>query len=120
NKKLLEQGSVDASLAKEMEKDFRALLQERLNESKESTAFSEPNPMYSGAWTGLRMAVPEDFTKTYNTAVSKDVFLSIAEQITTLPDDKKFFRKIEKLFEERRSMVENGIFDWAMGELMAY
>src|SRR5690606_38125750 len=92
NKKLLDQGSVDASLAKEMEKDFRALLQERLNESKEATAFSEPNPMFSGAWTGLRMAVPEDFNKTYDTAVSEKVFVSIAKKITALPADKKFFR----------------------------
>jgi len=34
--------------------------------------------------------------------------------------DKKFFRKISRLFEERSKMVETKRFDWAMGELMAY
>ncbi|RXF68370.1 2-oxoglutarate dehydrogenase E1 component [Arcticibacter tournemirensis] len=119
NKKLLEQGSVDASLAKEMEKDFRALLQERLNESKESNTY-EPNPMFSGAWSGLRMAKPEDFEETSQTAVPKDALTKIAEKITSLPADKNFFKKIEKLFEDRKKMVQNETFDWAMGELLAY
>ncbi|WP_423148929.1 2-oxoglutarate dehydrogenase E1 component [Rubrolithibacter danxiaensis] len=120
NKKLMEQGSVDANMAKEMEKDFRALLQDRLNESKEQKTYSEPNPMYSGAWQGLRMATAEDFIKKYPTAVSAETFLSIAQKITSLPADKTFFKKIEKLFEDRRKMVESKTFDWAMGELMAY
>ena len=119
NKKLMEQGSVDANLAVEMEKSFRALLQERLNESKESNVY-EPNPMYSGAWSGLRMATLEDFDTPAQTAVSEELLLQVARTITELPSDKKFFKKIEKLFEDRRKMVENKKFDWAMGELMAY
>ena len=120
NKKLMDQGSVDANLAKEMEKDFRALLQNRLNESKEDETFSEVNPVFSGAWKGLRLAEPKDMHEPSQTAVSEDLFLEIAKEITTLPGDKKFFRKIEKLFEDRRAMVENKTFDWAMGELLAY
>jgi 2-oxoglutarate dehydrogenase E1 component len=120
NKKLTDQGSVDANLAKEMEKDFRALLQEKLNESKEDKDFSEVNPVFSGAWKGLRLATAEDLVQPSQTAVSKKEFLSIAKKITSLPPDKKFFRKIEKLFEDRKRMVENETFDWAMGELMAY
>ena len=120
NKKLMDQGSVDASLAKEMEKDFRALLQDRLNESKEDESFSEVNPVFSGAWKGLRLAESKDMHEPSQTAVAEELFLDIAKEITTLPDDKKFFRKIEKLFEDRRKMVENKTFDWAMGELLAY
>lgn len=119
NKKLMEQGSVDANLAKEMEKEFRALLQERLNESKESNVY-EPNPMHSGAWAGLKMADPSDIFKPSDTAVAEETFIEIANKITSLPSDKKFFKKIEKLFEDRRRMVQNRTFDWAMGELMAY
>ncbi len=120
NQKLLEQGSVDASLAKEMEKDFRDLLQERLNESKEDNTFSEVNPVFSGTWKGLRLATAADLLKPSDTAVSEQKFLSIAKSITTLPSGKKFFRKIEKLFEDRKKMAETRTFDWAMGELMAY
>ncbi|HCN84262.1 MAG TPA: 2-oxoglutarate dehydrogenase E1 component [Sphingobacteriaceae bacterium] len=120
NKKLTEQGSVDANLAKEMEKDFRSLLQERLNESKEETYFSQGNPMFSGAWKGLRSSGDDDFKTTPKTLVPEKIFLDIANKITSLPSDKKFFRKIEKLFDDRKKMVENKTFDWAMGELMAY
>ncbi len=120
NEKLTQHGSVDASLAKEMEKDFKALLQERLNESKETAGYSEPTEMFSGGWKGLRPATAEDFNKRYPTAVSEKTFLAIAEKITSLPADKRVFQKIEKLFEARKAMVTNKTFDWAMAELMAY
>ncbi|SEN00301.1 2-oxoglutarate dehydrogenase E1 component [bacterium A37T11] len=120
NKKLLEQGSVDAGLAKEMEKDFRALLQARLDESKEEANLPPDNPMYSGAWKGLRKAKYEDIFVPAKTGFPEKKFLELAKQISTLPTDKKFFRKISKLFEERLKMSETKVYDWAMGELMAY
>lgn len=120
NEKLLKQGSVDANLAKEMEKDFRALLQDRLDDSKHEDTISEDNPMYSGAWQGLKKASPEDIFKPVDTTVTKETFLRIAEAITQLPSDKKFFSKIERLFKERQKMIEKETFDWAMAELMAY
>ncbi|HUH19297.1 2-oxoglutarate dehydrogenase E1 component [Albibacterium sp.] len=120
NKKLLEQGSVDANLAKEMEKDFRALLQKRLDESKDDEVIPDVNPMYSGAWQGLRKAKYEDIFVPADTAVSEKDFVRIANAITELPKDKKFFRKIERLFDDRRKMVKTKVFDWAMAELMAY
>ncbi len=56
-----------------------------------------------------------------NTAVSKDELIEIGKKITTLPKDKEFFKKIEKLFDERSKMVtKTHVFDWAMGELLAY
>lgn len=120
NEKLLKQGSVDSDLAKEMEKDFRALLQSKLDESKEEDVISEDNPMYSGAWKGLRKAGRAELFDPVKTAVSKTKFLELAKSITELPADKKFFSKIQRLFKERQKMVENQTFDWAMGELMAY
>lgn len=120
NQKLTEQGAVDANLAKEMEKEFRTLLQERLNESKEDTNYSQVNQVFAGAWKGLKLANAEDMVKPANTAVGEKSLLDIAQKITALPADKKFFRKIEKLFEDRRKMVTEKTFDWAMGELMAY
>lgn len=120
NKKLLEQGSVDANLAKEMEKDFRKLLQDRLDDSKEDPNLTQDNPMYSGAWKGLRKAKYEDIFVPAKTSVTEKTFLSLAKAFNTLPTDKKVFRKISRLFDERLKMIEAKTFDWAMGELMAY
>ncbi len=119
NKKLLEQGSVDANLAKEMEKNFRALLQERLNEAKEDENYSAMNSVLAGSWKGLRLATNWSTTKS-DTKVEAAKFISIAKSISTLPSDKKFFKKIEKLFDDRKKMSETKVFDWAMGELLAY
>src|SRR3546814_19611136 len=39
----------------------------------------------------------------------------------TLPKDRIFFKKIQRLYAERIKMVqETGELDWAMGELLAY
>ena len=119
NKKLLEQGSVDASLAKEMEKNFRALLQERLNEAKEDESYSAMTSVFAGSWKGLRLASNIHGTSA-DTSVEADSFLKLARSISTLPSDKKFFKKIEKLFDDRKKMADTKVFDWAMGELLAY
>ncbi|NQV76425.1 MAG: 2-oxoglutarate dehydrogenase E1 component [Bacteroidetes bacterium] len=120
NQKLLEQGTVDANLAKEMEKDFRALLQERLNEAKEDQTYSAVNQIFGGSWKGLKLAKPGAISIPVNTKVSSNDILTLAKAISTLPADKKFFKKIEKLFDERRKMSDTKVFDWAMGELLAY
>ncbi|WP_276364530.1 2-oxoglutarate dehydrogenase E1 component [Daejeonella sp. H1SJ63] len=120
NQKLMEQGSVDANLAKEMEKNFRALLQERLNEAKEDKTYSAVHNVFGGVWKGLELAKPGALAIPVETRLSSKTLLAIAKEISTLPSDKKFFKKIEKLFEERRKMADTKVFDWAMGELMAY
>src|SRR5690606_38297812 len=104
----------------EMEKDFRQLLQKRLDDSKNDDGISMENPMFSGAWKGLRKAKYEDIFVPANTSVNEKVFLSLAREISTLPSDKNFFRKIQRLFDERLKMTETKKFDWAMAELMAY
>jgi 2-oxoglutarate dehydrogenase E1 component len=119
-KQLIEEGKLEAGLAKEMEKEFRGILQERLNEAKEAVP-NASDVKFGGAWADLRIATPKDFEVSPNTAVKKSTLLEIGKRITNLPADKKFFKKIEKLFDERRKMVnDTHMFDWAMGEQLAY
>ncbi|TDS12425.1 2-oxoglutarate dehydrogenase E1 component [Sphingobacterium paludis] len=119
-KKLVDQGSIDIDFAKLLEKDFRAVLQERLDEAKKVEEISEERPMFAGAWKGLRAARGADISKTTETKVSKEQFLALAKEMNSLPKDKKFFRKITKVFEDRLKMIDTDKYDWAMGELMAY
>lgn len=119
--KLTAEGVVKDEEVKQMEKDFRARLQKDLDESKAQDRFTDSIPMFTGAWNGLHLATERDFSVPVKSAVSKDELLAIGKKITELPKDKVFFKKIEKLFEERSKMVnETHVFDWAMGELMAY
>jgi 2-oxoglutarate dehydrogenase E1 component len=119
--KLQGEESVDAAYALELEKNFRAQLQKDLDESKAADTFVDTNQMYEGVWQGLHIAGPREFFAPVETAVPEAELLEIGKKITTLPEGKEFFKKIEKLFDERNKMVtKTHIFDWAMGELLAY
>lgn len=118
--KLVKQGSIDTKYAKTLEKDFRTVLQERLDEAKKVDEIADERPMFAGAWKGLRPAKASDISKPTNTKVTKKLFLDLAQQMNTLPENKKFFRKIKKVYEDRLKMIETDRYDWAMGELMAY
>lgn len=117
---LIKEGSLEASAAKQMEKEFRGILQERLNEAKEVTSTYQ-TVKFGGAWSDMRIATPKDFESSPVTGVKETTLLEIAKRISTLPANKKFFKKIEKLFEERSKMANTThVFDWAMGEQLAY
>ena len=119
--KLQTEGSIDANLALEMEKTFRDELQGKLNESKAEDRITDTIQMFEGAWQGLHLASPREFFAPVETAVAKETLLEIGKKLTTLPEGKEFFKKIEKLFEDRSKMVnQTHVFDWAMGELLAY
>jgi 2-oxoglutarate dehydrogenase E1 component len=119
--KLLAEGSIDEATANAEEKDFRDMLQHQLDEVKSEERFTDQIQMFAGAWEGLHIATEKETIAKTDTAVPKDELLAIGEAITTLPKDKKFFKKIEKLFQDRNAMVNTShVFDWAMGELLAY
>ncbi|MFM1932275.1 MAG: hypothetical protein RL226_1578, partial [Bacteroidota bacterium] len=71
-------------------------------------------------WKGYRQARPEDFLSSPDTGYDKKKLLELGKKLATLPEGKKFFRKTEKLLEDRQSMLKNDQLDWAMGELLAY
>ena len=119
SKQLQEQGSIEANLAKQMEKDFKAMLQKNLDDVRGNKVPANNN-LPKNTWSKLKNGTKEDFDKATKTAISKKDFDLIAKAITTIPDDHTPIRKITKLYTDRKTMVENGVFDWAMGELMAY
>ena len=120
NQKLLTEGLVEANLAKEMEKSFKDLLQSNLDNSKLQEK-TKVTPFMEGRWSEYRLSNSKDFDQSPVTAVDKKTIVALADKITSLPSDKKFFNKIIRLFEDRKQMMkEPGRLDWAMGELLAY
>jgi len=61
-----------------------------------------------------------DLLKSIKTGVAKSELIRIAERINTLPADKRFFKKIDRIVEDRRMMMLDNRMDWAMAELLAY
>lgn len=118
--KLAKGGSLEVQLAEHMEKEFRSLLQEKLNWVRNEDAILTENRAPTKTWKQIRRAERVDFEKSPDTSVKAKDFNRIAKAITSIPKDFKAFRKVQKLMSDRFAMIEKGSFDWAMGELMAY
>ncbi len=120
NNKLISRGEVDRELAKEMEKAFRATLQDRLDEAREN-----PLPyVYQEtelAWKALHFAREDDeFQFSPDTGINKQTIDLLLNHLLTLPKTFNPLPQITKLLDSQRSLVEEGKIDWALGELMAY
>ncbi|MDP1800937.1 MAG: 2-oxoglutarate dehydrogenase E1 component [Bacteroidota bacterium] len=118
-KKLAAEGSELANEAKEIETAFKAELDSNLDEAKK-TDKAKITSFLEGNWKGVKMATDKDFEESPKTALDEKVFLELAKKTTELPKDKKFFNKIQKVFDDRKAMITNDNYDWAMGELLAY
>jgi len=117
--KLAIENSELATEAKEIEKAFKAKLDLDLSEAKKSEK-AKITSYLEGSWKGIRMASDNDFELSPATGIEEKVFLSLAKKSTELPTDKKFINKIQKVFDDRKAMISNDNYDWAMGELLAY
>ncbi len=119
-KKLTERGDLDAELADKMDKEFRAELQDRLNEVKQ-----HPLPYIAQKieeeWQGLRMSKLTDFDQSPDTSISEVALKKVAKALTTIPNGFKPLRQIEKLIKDRKTnFFETGMLSWADGEQLAY
>ena len=117
--KLISEGIIDREVFDAKVNDFHLVLEEAYTASADSTRLNiQPFMAEKNRYIEYPAAV--DFEQRVDTSIPKDVFLSLAKSITTLPEDKKFFNKISRLYHQRGAMIQNDTYDWAMGELMAY
>ncbi|WP_026978573.1 2-oxoglutarate dehydrogenase E1 component [Flavobacterium tegetincola] len=117
---LLAEGVIQGDYVKELEAKYKADLEENLEASrkKELTIIT---PFMQNEWQGFAQAELAEMIQKVDTTFSKETLTDIAKVITTLPEDKKFFNKIQKLINDRKSMFfESDKLDWAMAELLAY
>jgi 2-oxoglutarate dehydrogenase E1 component len=71
-------------------------------------------------WKNYRTAKPSELTSSPDTGYPEKKLRALGEKISTLPSDKKFFRKVSKLIKDRAKMIESDTLDWGMGEQLAY
>ena len=120
NEQLLAEGVVPESLMKEMEKEFKGMLEEDFDESKKIERNSI-TPFMEDEWRNFRIATEEDFHESIDTSFELEKLKRIADEITTLPEGKNFFNKMKRLMADRKAMVfERNKLDWGMAELLAY
>lgn len=119
-KQLMENGDIDAEIAKQLDQEFRQLLQDRLNLVKE-----KPLPYqftkFEQEWKQLRWATPEDFEQSPETGISEENIKKVADGLTTLPKGFKPLKQIEAQLKQRKDMFfKSKSLNWAAAELLAY
>lgn len=117
---LLEEGVIGENHTKELEQQYKAGLEEELQDSRKEDK-TVITPFMADEWKGFRYVRDWEMLDPVDTTYSKDKLEKIAEVITQLPKGKKFLRKIERLVQDRKDMFfKDNSLDWAMGELLAY
>lgn len=120
NKTLIARGDVDAQLAENMDKEFRDLLQDRLNLVKQKPLPYALQKMEK-EWDALRMSKAGDFDKSPETGIKQDVIDKVAKALITIPEGFKPIKQIEKLLKERHEQFfETRQLTWASAELLAF
>ncbi len=116
---LIKAGVITKTQANDNKQEFNQMLQDRLHDAKQiDKAFI--SHFLEEKWEGIRSSTEEDFHESTDTSFDKKRLLEISNQITSLSDEKAFFKKSRKLMQDRRDMVEKDALDWGMAELLAY
>jgi 2-oxoglutarate dehydrogenase E1 component len=102
-----------------IDREFEQLLDNKLALAKTFEKLSIPQFLIE-EWGNFIHPENEDFRININTSVSLEKLVEIAKKINTLPSGKNFFKKIEKLVEDRMKMIDEGKIDWSLGETLAY
>ena len=117
---LLAEGVIDDNFVRELEEQYKASLEEELEDSRKEDK-TVITPFMADEWSGYTHVREWEMMDPVDTKYDKKKLTAIAKVLTELPKNKKFLRKVEKLVNDRKAMFfENDTLDWAMGELLAY
>ncbi len=118
--KLIAEGIIDEAYVKELEIEYKASLEEELEDSRKEDK-TVITPFMADEWKGFENVREWEMLDAVDTKFNKKKLTAIAKVITELPKDKNFLRKVERLVNDRKKMFfETDKLDWAMGELLAY
>ena len=118
--KLMNEGVVETGIAKELEKDFQDLLQDRSDEAKEIKK-AKITRFLKEEWSEVKRNFTPDFMGSNATNIGQAKLKVLARHLYDVPKADKLFKKTRKLLADRKKMVEESdSLDWAMGELLAY
>jgi len=118
-KKLEAEGSLSGIDAETIQNRIKERLDQCFDKSK-TVEKATIDHFLDTLWKGIRKATDEDFIRSPETDVPKERLMEIGRKLSELPGGISFFRKIVKLQNDRKEMLEKDQLDWAMAELLAY
>ena len=117
--KLIAQGIINEDFVLKLEEEYKASLEEKLEDSRkeEKTVIT---PFMQNEWKDFDPVAEDKMMAPIDTTCSIETLTKITKVISSLPSNKKFIRKIERLIESRQTMFDEDKLDWAMAEHLAY
>ncbi len=119
-RRLVERGEITEEREQELETQFWATLQERLDEVKQHELpyeYQEPEV----AWRALRKNVERHEAELYpETGVPVEQIQKILSDVMSVPKGFTPLSKMNRLFKSAQKVIDAGNLDWALGELAAY
>ena len=119
----LEQLEREAILSKEEAKKIEEEYQQFLEEEFTASRKNEKALVYdflSLTWDKYRHGTQKDFDASPKTGLDKKKLLELGIKLSTLPQGKKYFRKIAKIFDDRLNAFKDDKLDWGSAEMLAY
>ena len=104
---------------KKLEKDFNESLEGKLEIAKRSEKLHIKQFLVED-WQKFHHAEIDEFDISPETGVKITDLKEVAQKLNNTPKEHNFFKKAEKLLDDRKKMIENNKLDWAMAELLAY
>jgi 2-oxoglutarate dehydrogenase E1 component len=117
--KLIVDGIIDQAYVNKIESDYKAKLDENLQESRKKD-LTIIKPFMQDEWKGFVQVSDDVMLQKVDTTYDKKKLDGILETISTLPSDKKFINKISKIVTDRKTMYSNNQIDWGTAEALAY
>jgi len=118
--KLVSEGIIAENQAKVIADVYDAKLETEL---AKSALLQKGNidPFLVDLWDGYTKPSEAEIFSTTETTVDLQTLKLLGEKVVFLPEEKPFFRKTRKLFDDRKQMITTGAgIDWAMAETLAF
>jgi 2-oxoglutarate dehydrogenase E1 component len=116
---LINQGIIDEDYIRALEKDYKNSLESELKSSRKQDK-TVITPFMQKDWLEFKRAKAEVMLEPVDTSYPIEKLNQIANVISSLPEEKKFIRKIERLVQSRKVIFDQDKLDWAMAEHLAY
>ena len=116
---LINENIISKEDAKKIEDNYNHFLEDEFDASRKN----EKALVYdflSLTWEGYRHGNSKDFEKSPETGVNKEILNELGIKLASLPEGKKYFRKIAKIFEDRLNAIKDNKLDWGTAEMLAY
>ena len=118
--KLINEDIISIEDVSKIEKKYKSSLEKKLENSKKDNNI-EITPFMDYEWKGFKRVKKDKMLTNYETKVSSENLNTVAKVVTTLPKNKQFLRKTQRLINDRSKMFfETDKIDWGMGEMLAY